>query len=205
MTSASSIYQNLSGMVLGFHGCDVAVGETLLHSQDAHLRASHNVWDWLGGGIYFWENDPMRALEFAELKRKFPGGGAAVNIPFVIGAIIDLKLCCSLTDRKSLQEVKTSFDNLQHIATATGAALPENRGINGVYRDLDCAWQAVPRCGYRRQKPRANCRAQHGMHQGLFPSIFQLIHGRVVRDIGYDLDRSAATPFRSQFSLIHVT
>jgi len=64
------IYQHVPGLVLGFHGCDKEVGEALLRSPNGHLDASANAWDWLGSGIYFWENDPKRALEFAKLKKK---------------------------------------------------------------------------------------------------------------------------------------
>lgn len=124
---------------MGFHGCDAAVGEALLKSPNAHLNESNNSWDWLGSGIYFWENDPKRALEFAELKKKFPGGGAPIKKPFVVGAVIDLKLCCNLLDRTALVEVKKSFDALQKVSIAGGVELPTNEGTNRVYRNLDCA------------------------------------------------------------------
>jgi len=44
----------------------MAVGEAVLADNRSHLNASNNPWDWLGNGIYFWENDPQRALEFAQ-------------------------------------------------------------------------------------------------------------------------------------------
>lgn len=43
-----------SAFVLGYHGCDRAVGEKVLANKE-HLRASDNDYDWLGTGIYFWE------------------------------------------------------------------------------------------------------------------------------------------------------
>ncbi len=30
------------------------------------LRPSENDYDWLGHGVYFWENNEQRALQFAE-------------------------------------------------------------------------------------------------------------------------------------------
>jgi hypothetical protein len=136
MTSPANIYQTLPGLVLGFHGCDSEVGEELLASQNAHLRESKNAWDWLGNGIYFWENDPKRAFEFAELKKKHPAGGSPIQTPFVVGAVIDLKLCCNLLDRTALVEVKESFDALLTVSSVAGSKLPMN---TGVYRNLDCA------------------------------------------------------------------
>ena len=49
------------------------------------LHPSANNYDWLGSGIYFWENDPIRAFEFAKEVKK-------CEEPFVGGAIINLGL-----------------------------------------------------------------------------------------------------------------
>jgi len=40
--------------VFGFHSCDREVGLAILNGE-MDLNASNNIWDWLGGGIYFWE------------------------------------------------------------------------------------------------------------------------------------------------------
>jgi len=134
------LYQTLSGLVLGFHGCDESVGEQILVNQGAHIAASDNAWDWLGRGIYFWENDPKRALEFAEMKKKYPGVSKTPIIkPFVIGAVIDLGLCCNLQDRTALAEVKESYDLLAEVYKASGSVMPANKGKNDVWRHLDCA------------------------------------------------------------------
>jgi hypothetical protein len=56
---------NLSAsFVLGYHGCDRRVGLALLDGL-TQFAASQNEWDWLGSGIYFWEVNPLRGLEFA--------------------------------------------------------------------------------------------------------------------------------------------
>lgn len=52
-----------STFVLGYHGCDRTVGEKLLSGED--FKKSENSYDWLGAGIYFWENNPKRGLDFA--------------------------------------------------------------------------------------------------------------------------------------------
>lgn len=78
-----NLYTNLPRLVLGFHGCDEAVRDNILNSKIKHLKKSENRYDWLGHGIYFWENDPIRALEWAKYSKN-------VSKPAVIGAIIDL-------------------------------------------------------------------------------------------------------------------
>lgn len=78
-----------SAFILGYHGCDQRVGERLL--SGAPFQPSSKDYDWLGPGIYFWEANPLRGLEFAaeSSKRKT----ATVSQPFVIGAVIELGLC----------------------------------------------------------------------------------------------------------------
>jgi len=77
--------------LLGFHGCDVSVGRDVV-SGKMPLRISTNDYDWLGHGVYFWENSPDRAWAFAcdQCKR------GKVKTPFVIGAVLDLGLCLNL-------------------------------------------------------------------------------------------------------------
>ena len=50
--------------VVGFHSCDKEVGMKVLNGE-MDLNPSENPWDWLGSGIYFWEQNPDRALEYA--------------------------------------------------------------------------------------------------------------------------------------------
>lgn len=57
-----------SNFVLGFHGCDESVAEKLLCTNYPDFKPSENDYDWLGSGMYFWENDPCRAKLFIEEK-----------------------------------------------------------------------------------------------------------------------------------------
>ncbi|SPF51914.1 hypothetical protein SBA4_4770009 [Candidatus Sulfopaludibacter sp. SbA4] len=60
-----------STFVLGYHGCDRSIGERLLKGNP--FRPSSNEYDWLGPGIYFWEANPQRGLDFArETARRRP-------------------------------------------------------------------------------------------------------------------------------------
>lgn len=78
-------YEFSPAFVLGFHGCDAAVGEAILRGETSHLQESTNDYDWLGSGIYFWEGNPARALEFAAERAE--GGRnsqGTITTPFVL-------------------------------------------------------------------------------------------------------------------------
>jgi hypothetical protein len=132
------IYQRVPGLVLGFHGCDRAVGEAVLADSRRHLNKSQNAYDWLGGGIYFWENDPQRAMEFAQAAKGKPHlTRGRIEDPFVVGAVIDLGLCCNLLDRRALTELASSFAVLEALSSVSGNKLPGNGGKRTL-RHLDC-------------------------------------------------------------------
>ena len=55
----------LPSFVFGYHGCDESVKSAVLFGKE-HLRPSTNDYDWLGRGIYFWEQNAERAMDFAQ-------------------------------------------------------------------------------------------------------------------------------------------
>ncbi|WP_235566284.1 hypothetical protein [Methylibium sp. Root1272] len=116
----------MPGLVLGFHGCDRSHGEAVL-SSGKHLRTSSNSHDWLGEGIYFWENDPWRAHDWAwEAKLKPAQVAGSIDEPFVVGAIIDLGHCCNLLDLERSEELERAFNFISQIYAAAGRPMPEN-------------------------------------------------------------------------------
>lgn len=80
------------GLILGFHGCDEATAERVLSGKP--FLKSRNDYDWLGEGVYFWESNPQRGLEFAREKFKREKRAERAH---VVGAVIDLGLCLDLT------------------------------------------------------------------------------------------------------------
>ena len=49
---------------IGYHGGDAVLAAKVL-AGPTRLKLSANAYDSLGGGIYFWEHGPQRALEWA--------------------------------------------------------------------------------------------------------------------------------------------
>jgi hypothetical protein len=140
MPGEFSVYKRLPGIVLGFHGCDEKVGEDLLRGGTKHLSISSNDYDWLGSGIYFWENDPQRALEFAEQAVDNPHlTKGKIQKPFVVGAVIDLGLCLNLLDRSSLQELESAYGLFKMVSEVKKAPMPQNKGVDLGARFLDRA------------------------------------------------------------------
>lgn len=59
------MYTKLPHLILGFHGCSNKTCDKVLHKNES-LKPSTNSYDWLGNGIYFWENNYSRAIEWAK-------------------------------------------------------------------------------------------------------------------------------------------
>ncbi|MGM0377752.1 MAG: hypothetical protein ACQEQ0_13340 [Bacteroidota bacterium] len=59
------MYSKRAGLILGFHGCDKSVRDAVVAKKGVLLKPSKNDYDWLGNGVYFWENNCKRALDFA--------------------------------------------------------------------------------------------------------------------------------------------
>ena len=133
-----------SAFVLGFHGCDESIGERVLAGND-QLISSANSYDWLGHGIYFWENSPTRAKQWAELLAKHsPSPRNRITKPFVIGAIIDLGNCLDLTEASSLAYVRRGYADMKFGFDTIGLSMPKNEpGTKDdqdlLKRKLDCA------------------------------------------------------------------
>lgn len=128
------MYAKLPNLVLGFHGCSLEIYKKILHKHQ-HLKKSDNTYDWLGNGIYFWENSYQRAYEWAADRYK---ENAAV-----VGAVIDLGLCLNLTDYNSADILKQGYEMLKMKCEASGIELPQNKHGKSktdlLLRDLDCA------------------------------------------------------------------
>ena len=139
------MYSNLPNLIIGFHGCDLDTFKNVIYKHEK-LLASHNSYDWLGNGIYFWENSLDRAEEWAtsycnRYNKNHPD--EKPKEPAVIGAVISLGHCLDLTDYGSSSILKTGYEILKLELSLIGKPLPVNRNIAGnkdlLLRELDCA------------------------------------------------------------------
>lgn len=132
------MYSKSTNLILGFHGCDRSVVEAIIHGEE--MIPSKKEYDWLGHGVYFWENDPRRAYEWAveASKRKT----SSVKEPAVLGAVIDLGRCLDLSNRDSIEMLREAYDNAKDAYEENGLHLPQNENIAGdndwLKRYLDC-------------------------------------------------------------------
>ncbi len=126
------MYQTLPNLVLGFHGCNRETYEKVLYHHE-ELNSSTNDYDWLGNGIYFWENSYERAVEWAQTHKPDEN-------PSVIGAVIDLGFCLNLSDYGCTQALSKAYEMLKLETETTGTKLPQNGGkTDKPLRRLDCA------------------------------------------------------------------
>lgn len=122
-------------LVIGHHGCDAGLAKQLVLGQ-TRLRRSENDWDWLGNGVYFWENNYERAMIWAADEATRPG--SAVSEPAVVGAVISLGFSLNLTETTALKEVAEAHDYYLKLCESGSLNLTRNRGPSLRARYLDC-------------------------------------------------------------------
>ncbi len=133
------MYDSRSNLVIGFHGCEEETAQALLTNPNV-IKESTAPYDWLGHGMYFWENNRDRALQWA--KAKFSVGQA--KKPAVIGAVLQLGYCCDLMDSRYTALLKNYASIMVEWYEILGIKLPENRdptksnSTDKVVRELDC-------------------------------------------------------------------
>nr|WP_295876415.1 hypothetical protein [uncultured Chitinophaga sp.] len=142
MSNTDFLYTANPGLVIGFHGCDKSICDTVV-SGNAMLKASANTHDWLGSGFYFWQNNYERALDFATNP---PNRSKKIKVPSVLGAILDLNNCLDLTDKRWIDLVKDSYKSFRESTILFGKQMPVNCNplgdpfsVDKVIRELDCA------------------------------------------------------------------
>jgi hypothetical protein len=124
-------------IILAYHGCDLKTAQELLSGSP--FQPSTRDYDWLGEGSYFWENDVLRAFQWAsEPRRKFAQ-------PSVVGAAIELGNCLDLTTQSGIAAVNLAHDAFIQMAKTSRKPIPQNQdpekadSRDRVLRRLDCA------------------------------------------------------------------
>jgi hypothetical protein len=133
------VHELSSSFVLAYHGCDRSTAEDLINYKP--FRASANEYDWLGSGVYFWESNPVRGLEWARFLQKYRKGKKnSIRSPYVVGAVIDLGYCLDLISSTGIEFVKDAYADFKHYVELSGREMPQNKGgPDLLLRRLDCA------------------------------------------------------------------
>ncbi|HWK04737.1 MAG TPA: hypothetical protein VNS58_13950 [Puia sp.] len=134
------MYDMKPNLTIGFHGCERSVRDKLLMNPNDY-RISQKPYDWLGHGLYFWENNYDRALEWATEKKNRGG----ITEPAVIGAMLSLGYCCDFLDKRYIKLLAYYFNNMKSKYELFGEELPKNKDLkhdnhkDKILRNLDCA------------------------------------------------------------------
>jgi hypothetical protein len=123
-------------LVLGYHGCDLAIAGKIVSGR-LQQSPSTNEHDWLGSGLYFWEDSHARALRWARAQAGKNDG--KVNTPAVLGAIIDLGNCLNLIDTEHLDLVKAAHQAYLEFCRNSDLKPAQNQGKETGSRKLDRA------------------------------------------------------------------
>ena len=135
------MYSTKLSFVYGFHGLDREIAFRILNQED-NFRHSNNSYDWLGNGIYFWENNYQRAIQYAQEDSR--RANSTIKTPFVLGAVLDLGNCLDLLDQMYIDFLATAFDVLKRYLERENKPLPKNTSFGKTdfdfkKRELDCA------------------------------------------------------------------
>ncbi|WP_409524045.1 hypothetical protein [Nitrincola sp. MINF-07-Sa-05] len=135
------MYSSKPSIVYGFHGLDKDVAIKILNQQ-TQFKHSTNKYDWLGSGIYFWENNLERAQQYAIQDSQ--RAASNVQTPFTLGAVIELGNCLDLLDQQYNDFLGVVYQQLKDDLEAEGKPLPVNKpfgksDFDFKARELDCA------------------------------------------------------------------
>ena len=157
-----SLYSRRSNLVIGFHGCDKSVVDAVVAGK-TDLLSSTNDYDWLGNGIYFWENNEERAWLWAKdlAKRR----NSQVKEPAVVGAIIDLGYCFDLTDSSYLQELKDAYESMVELYNNKKANAHPYDSVKGVFWE---GQELYPNAGFREKNHIQICVCNPNCIKGYF-------------------------------------
>ena len=132
------MYTQRPNLILGFHGCDLEVRDRIVMGQ-LQPEPSKNDYDWLGFGMYFWENNLGRAFDWARWLQLHPEySKSQVKTPAVLGAVLSLGNCLDLLDEQGIVIVREAHEDF--LRFFRDDPLPENTlGPDRILRKLDCA------------------------------------------------------------------
>jgi hypothetical protein len=106
-------------IVIGYHGTQAEQAHLIVAQQQ--MKPSCNPYDWLGDGIYFWEESQKRAWQWA--CDRFPGEAIGV-----VKAPIRLGTCVNLPSQDFDSLLQQAYAEIDRRYQALGQPTPTNRG-----------------------------------------------------------------------------
>jgi hypothetical protein len=109
-------------------------------------------WDWFGRGVYFWQGDPIRALEWAKRERRVHNLSPEPPDVAVVCAKVRLGTCLDLVDgrhRALVARAAAAWETEMH---RQGQVLQQNQDKKGyrnhavfeyIYKHLDVAIDTI--------------------------------------------------------------
>ena len=113
-------------LVVAYHGCDLDTEQALVTGALKHLTPSNNPYDWLGPGVYFFQDDWRRALMFAQASADHPDRqftALPIKNPSVVGALLKLSSVLDVSTQEGIDAFRVSYEALKK----SGVALRENK------------------------------------------------------------------------------
>ena len=113
-------------IVSGYHGTSSEAAEKIMVEG---FQPSRNPYDWLGDGVYFFQDAPQRAWDWA-IERQG-------NFAAVVGANILLEGCIDLLDLGWYQVMADAYDSYVKILKDSGQSIPvQSRGAHRLDREV---------------------------------------------------------------------
>jgi hypothetical protein len=158
--------------IYGYHGTSQTQALSILENG---FRASDNDYDWLGTGIYFFQDAPTRAKQWAIEQHP--------DNPAVIRAKIELENCIDLLDINWVPPLKIIYNSFVEQRIRANLPLPKQNPSKSKAHRLDCAFfNFASQVLSSRGKTLAIIRAVFVEGESIFPdsAIFDLAHVQVV-------------------------
>jgi hypothetical protein len=138
---------NEGALLVAYHGCDITTRDRLVSRTLSKLDPSANVYDWLGPGVYFFEDDAERAERFAQASHSNPDKfytKRPIATPAVVGAVLCVSRWLDMTTQLGMKAWLRGYEQLVETCAQSGSAVPENRASGPeddtvLLRQLDCA------------------------------------------------------------------
>lgn len=179
-------------IALGYHGTSREAAEVILEagrSTKSRFLISENVTDWLGDGVYFFQDAPYRARDWPLMR--LPRSTRSAN-PVVLCAELDLTKCLDLIDVRAGNEVAEWYPEMKRVYRAMKARLPKNLGgrrffdrvlVNYALEQMQLVGKTVPcvRAAFQEGKPLVpKSRIYSHSHVQI---VVRPMHTEIIRDV----------------------